>query len=559
LQQVLGRFITVNQLNYAEVTDSDGKVVLNLADSFMVGEQSDNPLVWIALTGSPFGHGILKHADQVYVAATLPILRDDRILGTLTLGRDFDSKFIQRLGNHPGINIAVWTNSSIEAIVPLDDDPLPPLKDLLSPEEIDEVFAGESLTKDLTIEGNRFQCSFSALTVMGSDHHIFYAAYRSMEFLEEAGALTAVHLAALFLLVTLVIAQFALWISRKVTRPLENLTRMSTRMAYLEFSDTIPVEGNDEISKLALSFNRLSKALQENIERKDRYASELAELNEDLERVVAKRTEELEHSNLKLKREITEKNDFLRAVSHDLAAPVKNIGGLVRLIEKKYADDLGEDGQAKLDRIKNNVKHELEMIDGLLDLSRLRTREGRKEVVDLMDLLSQIRSDLSYSLEECGILINVSDILPTIQGDKERVRQLFHSLIDNAIKYMGEQTVPQITIGWEENPKDYLFWVSDNGIGIAPENKDEIFGIFCRVRSSDTMSVTGRGVGLATAKTVTELYGGEMWVESQLGEGSTFYFTMSRALVDPKSEASEVMQTQAEKELAEIYAEDPAS
>jgi signal transduction histidine kinase len=98
--------------------------------------------------------------------------------------------------------------------------------------------------------------------------------------------------------------------------------------------------------------------------------------------------------------------------------------------------------------------------------------------------------------------------------------------------------------------------VADNGIGIPEDSRDEIFGVFRRVKSNEVVSVPGKGVGLATAKTVVEVSGGEMWVESQPGQGSTFYFTLKRSMVDPRSEESEISQTEAEKELAEIYAED---
>jgi signal transduction histidine kinase len=402
---------------------------------------------------------------------------------------------------------------------------------------MDILQGGGTVTKSFEVEGEAYQGVFFSLGEITGGRIDYIVNFRSMRFLKEASQLTLIQATAVAFLALSIIGQFIFWISRRVTRPLAELTRLTRRMAELDFSEKVPVRGTDEIALLGTSFNELTEALQSNIAEKDRYAAQLADLNADLEHQVARRTEELHHSNLRLKREIAEKNDFLRAVSHDLGAPLRNIGGLIQLVEKKYAEPLGESGRDKLARIRQNVQRGLVMIRQILELSQMKTRPVRPIKIDLMRLLSQIRDDYSAILEERGIRFVVLDVLPQITASPDRIRQLFQNLVDNAVKYLGDQSEPEISIGWSQEPEEYLFWISDNGIGIPPEKKNEIFGVFRRIHHRDIIGVDGMGIGLATVKSVVEMYGGDIWVESEPGKGSTFYFTMKRSLVDaPETE-----------------------
>ncbi len=553
----LTKLVTVNHMDYTEVTDSSGSIIFQLQDTLSKGEKSNNPLVNLVLNKSSYGHGILRSNDEIFITATLPVKEDGNLLGTLSIGMKLDNDLIKQLGNLPGDNLAIWTDPTQLAIVPQGSEPLPPISEMLTGNEITGVLAGKTIMKNIEVDDITYQCAFFIIPELIGNNQSFYASYRSMEYLEDVGILTVVYLGALSLIIFLFIGQFVLWISKRVTDPLGKLTVMTERMAELDFSEPIPVQGNDEVSKLAAAFNDLSSRLKEAVAQKDHYVDELARLNQDLEHQVAKRTEDLEIANLRLKREISEKDDFLRAVSHDLGAPLRNIGGLVRTLERKYSDVLDDDARDKLKRIYTNVTHELRMIEQLLELSRLKNRPNRKQEIDLMELLGRIRTDFSCILEERDIRLNVTEILPAIRADRDRIRQLFLNLIDNAIKYMGEQQEPEIIIGWSEYPEDHLFYITDNGIGIPPEERSEIFSVFRRIKSREVSKVDGLGVGLATVKAVVEFYGGDVWVESEPGKGSTFYFTLKRSKVDLNAEREPIQITEVEKMLTEIYAEDP--
>lgn len=552
----LAKFVSVNHLEYAEYTDSEGTIVLHLTDSLSVGKRSQNPLVRVALSGSPYGHGILRQNDQLYVIATLPIVYQNALLGTITIGEDFNPELMQRMSAIPGVELAVWEFPDRQAIIPPGKTPLPPITRILTEDELNRIGDGEVIVKNLDVRGENFQSAFFVLNELGGNKANYCANYRSMKFLKEAGLLTAIHISALLLLVILLMIQYTWWISKRVTNPLERLIEFTRKLTHMDFSEQVPVTGNDEISELAVSFNNLSSALQENISQKDKYAGELADLNTKLESLVIKRTEELENINFRLKREIEDKDAFLRTVSHDLGAPLRNIAGLAQMVEKKFAEHLGTEGKDRLRRIRKNVANELEMIEQLLELSRIKTRRRSKVRVDIMDLLTQIRQSLSYSIEEKGIHMVVLDILPTIMAEKDRIKQVFQNLLDNAIKYIGDQKEPEIQIGWSENPDHHLFWVQDNGIGIPEDQKDKVFGIFHRVKSKEISSIQGKGVGLASVKAIVEMYGGEIWVESQPGRGSTFYFTLNRRQVDPNMLQEQEEETEAERELMAKYEAD---
>lgn len=535
LVSYLANFLSVNYLEYAELTDPAGKIIVNLGDALSVGQPSRNPLVKVALSGTPYRHGILRERGQIYIVATLPVKFRNKILGTISIGYLFDLDFIRGMRQLPGVNLALWKNPERQALVPLGEDPLPPIREILSEDEISRLVEGKTILREVEVNGNTYQTAFFTLTELGEGEVAFCANYRSLKFLKEAGMLTMVHLTALLLLVLILAVQYALWISKRVTEPLNELAEVSRRMADMDFSEQVPIRGGDEISALAVAFNDLSHALRINISQKDSYAQELAELNEKLESLVAKRTEELEHSNLRLQREIREKDEFLRTVSHDLGAPLRNIGGLAHMIQRKYADGLTDEGMDRLSRIRSNVEKELELIEELLELSRIKMRPSRRVKLDLMDQLGQIRQMLSYSLEDRGIRLAVMDILPTILADKDHITQLFQNLIDNGIKYIGDADEPEIRIGYSENKTRHLFWVQDNGIGIPADQKDKIFSVFQRGKSKEVSAIKGRGVGLAAVKTIVEMYGGDVWVDSEVGKGSAFYFTLARSIVDPQA------------------------
>lgn len=198
------------------------------------------------------------------------------------------------------------------------------------------------------------------------------------------------------------------------------------------------------------------------------------------------------------------------------------VSSYCQLLERRYKDQLDRDGQEFIAYAVDGARRMKVLIGDLLTYSRVGTRERNFQQVDCQDALDQGLANLATAIEESGAAITHGD-LPTVVADPTQLTQLFQNLAGNAIKYRGDQS-PQVHIGAERTNGRWTFSVSDNGIGIEPRYADRIFGVFERLHGNDEYS--GTGIGLAVCKKIVERHGGSMWVDSNLGEGSTFYFAI---------------------------------
>jgi PAS domain S-box-containing protein len=263
-----------------------------------------------------------------------------------------------------------------------------------------------------------------------------------------------------------------------------------------------------------------------NISQRKQWEDQLERTANDL----AAANEQLEASRERLAREIAEKNDFMRIVSHDLGAPLRNIMGMVDSITRRHAEGLSEEVVDRLARIHRNAENELGLIGELLELSRIRTRRDSAEDVDVGAVVARVGEVLSADIELKGIELVVAPDLPTLYCEKSRVAQVFQNYLDNAIKYMPASANARVEIGWREEGERYVFWVKDNGRGIAPGDVGGLFRVFHRAAGTSD-NVAGKGVGLAGVRAIAQTYDGDAWVESSPGEGSTFYFSMDKRRV----------------------------
>ena len=258
--------------------------------------------------------------------------------------------------------------------------------------------------------------------------------------------------------------------------------------------------------------------------------------NEALVQQVKARTAELSQANHQLELEAQDKDHFLRAVTHDLNAPLRNIDGLSRMLLHKHAAELSEGAVSRLERISINVKHQHELINDLLELSRLRTKAHRPVELRLGELVDEVAEGLGFDLENADIAFELRGDWPVVHAERNRFRQVFQNLIDNAIKYMMDSEERRITVEVErvrdfgadvfDGQDVYRFSVADTGRGIAEQDVEAVFRVFARSTHSGTHDVAGRGVGLACVEAIVRRYGGRVGVESTLGAGSTFWFTV---------------------------------
>ncbi|SEV99976.1 MEDS domain-containing protein [Natrinema salifodinae] len=230
------------------------------------------------------------------------------------------------------------------------------------------------------------------------------------------------------------------------------------------------------------------------------------------ERRLEEAIERLERSNERLER-------FAYAASHDLQEPLRMVSSYLQLIESRYESALDEDGQEFFGYAIDGAERMREMIDGLLAYSRIETQGEPFEPVDLDDVLDDVLTDLQFRIEERDADVEAG-ALPRVTGDPNQLHRLFRSLISNALEYSGDEP-PRVELSAERDGADWIVAVRDEGIGIETDQQERIFEVFGRLHSR--REYDGAGIGLALCKRIVERHDGEIRVESEPGEGSTFY------------------------------------
>jgi len=239
---------------------------------------------------------------------------------------------------------------------------------------------------------------------------------------------------------------------------------------------------------------------------------------------VARLIREIRSYSAELERSNTELQQFAYVASHDLKEPLRMIDGYLKLLDKKYAEKLDENAKKYIGFASSGIARMQGIIDDLLEYSRVSTRARAFEHTDADAVLSEALENLSVLIKESGAKIE-RDRLPVVTADPVQLSQVFQNLVANAIKFRQKERIPGIRISVRERALEWLFAVADNGIGIDPKYREKVFEIFQRVHGQD---FPGTGIGLAICKRVVERHGGRIWVDSEPGAGSTFYFTIPK-------------------------------
>ena len=249
---------------------------------------------------------------------------------------------------------------------------------------------------------------------------------------------------------------------------------------------------------------------------------ELRKYREHLEELVKQRTAELEKMTNELRRSNAELQQFAYVASHDLQEPLHVIKGFLNLFEKRYKDKLDEKGREFIGFTIDGAKRMQDLIRDLLEYSRVGHKGKEFKPTECSVILERVLFNLKAAIEGSGAQVTYNN-LPTIMADATQFTSLFQNLIGNAIKFHGAEA-PKVHISAERKGDEWLFSVSDNGIGIDPKFIDRIFVVFHRLHTRN--EYPGTGIGLALCKKIVEHHGGHIWVESELQKGSTFYFTL---------------------------------
>jgi PAS domain S-box-containing protein len=234
--------------------------------------------------------------------------------------------------------------------------------------------------------------------------------------------------------------------------------------------------------------------------------------------------ENLKNLNTQLTESNRELEQFAYVASHDLQEPLRMVNSFLQLLDKKYKDQLDDTARKYIHFAVDGSERMKVLINDLLKFSRVGTAPDNAVKVDCNEVVKNLIQVYDEKISETGTEINISG-LPVIKANKTQVEQLFQNLIGNAIKYCGKEA-PQIVIGCDEEDKMWKFYIRDNGIGIEPRFFDKVFVIFQRLHGKNEYS--GTGIGLAICKKIVERHGGKIWIESEPGKGTTFYFTFPK-------------------------------
>ncbi len=247
------------------------------------------------------------------------------------------------------------------------------------------------------------------------------------------------------------------------------------------------------------------------------HVAALALRRQKAEQDLRQREEQLKAKNAELER-------FTYTVSHDLKSPLITIKGFLGFLEKDVLAGDIERMHGDMAHLTNAADKMQQLIDELLELSRIGRLVNPPQSVSMTELAREAAELVAGQLNARGVQVNIAPDMPAVVGDRPRLREVYENLLSNAAKFMGDQAQPRVEVGVREDVGHMVFYVRDNGIGIEPQYRNQIFELFEKLDPGSQ----GTGIGLAIVKRIVETHGGKIWVESELGKGATFLFTLPR-------------------------------
>lgn len=312
---------------------------------------------------------------------------------------------------------------------------------------------------------------------------------------------TAARLAAIMALLTIAGTVMAWLVSRSMLWPLADAADAAGAIAQGNLGRRIDSEGDDELGELAAAFNTMAERVEKAQAR--------------LEQKVKERTAELQAVNEELEA-------FSYSVSHDLRSPLRSIDGFCQALLEDAEDDLDETGRGHLQRVRAASQRMAQLIDDLLELSRVTRSEMRRQPVDLTVLAQEIATDLTHDQERREEVVVARNM--KVSGDHRLLRVALENLIGNALKFTGHRSEPLIEIGAEDHGTPTVFYVRDNGAGFDMSYAEHLFTPFQRLHTDSEFE--GSGIGLATVQRIIHRHGGRVWAEAEVDRGATIRFTL---------------------------------
>jgi signal transduction histidine kinase len=292
-------------------------------------------------------------------------------------------------------------------------------------------------------------------------------------------------------------------LSRSITRPLYSLTEAASAISGGDYSRQVEFRRRDELGKLGSAFNTMAARVQDS--------------QHELEERIRERTSQLEAANKELE-------SFSYSVSHDLRAPLRAINGFSRILSEDYAVQVPKEARRYLDLVQDNARKMGQLVDDLLNFSRLGRQALQKQQVSPADLARQVLEEIHSEDQGRNVQVSIGD-LPVAQADPSLLRQVYTNLISNAFKYTRARDKAQIEIGaTSANGNGIVYYVKDNGAGFDMQYAGKLFGVFQRLHKAEEFE--GTGVGLAIVQRIIQRHGGHIWAEAEVDKGAKFSFTL---------------------------------
>ena len=255
-----------------------------------------------------------------------------------------------------------------------------------------------------------------------------------------------------------------------------------------------------------------------------RYQNNVNRILEDKNELLNGMNDEIEIKNKQLEHSNEDLKQFAYVASHDLKEPLRMINSYTNLLQRRYMASFDESGKEFMHYITDAVGRMEILLDDLLDFSRAGTQPAPTNFISTQDVMIMVEANLRHQLESFNAnLIVKNDNLPSIKAHRTQLIQLLQNLVSNGVKFKGEKD-PIVEVDCIKKDSKYIFSVKDNGIGISEENLEKVFEMFRRLHTRNEYE--GTGIGLATCKRIVTTWGGDIWVESEEGNGCTFYFTV---------------------------------
>ena len=530
--------LTKNELNLIYICDITGKVVwgeirdLETNDTIQLDELPAEP--W------PQTHPLLGHKTvQSYTAgifltqrgpmliASRPIItsrNEGPIRGTFITGRFLNNSVLAAVTAQTLVDLKVWTIA--DGSVPAKE------RDVLNHVKAESQFyIRKGRDKLLHVYTLFPDIQRIPALLMRADIHRDTRA-KGIAWLIRSNLLSNLTAGLSVMLVLLLLLRHTL------VAPIQKLTNHVVAIGKdKDMSARLSMQRSDEIGTLAQEFNRMVERLTQARKKlsEQSYSLGKAEMASRVLDETRKRAAELEEAYKKLGNVNQELKDFAYIVSHDLKAPLRGIKTLANWILSDCADKLGDQANEQMNLLLERVERMYNLIEGALQYSRVGRVEENSKQVNLNNFLPEI---INMIVPPENITVTIENELPVIEREEVHIMQIFQNLLSNAIKYMDK---PQgwIKVGCVEQDGFWKFSVADNGPGIEEKHFEKIFKIFQTLPTSPDFK--GTGVGLTVAKKIVELYDGKIWLESKVGEGSTFFFTLPKQIIraeDAKLEAN---------------------